>query len=42
MAIELYKRFRKKDTNPVARFKGSIEFAPGLNAQVCTYRAIRR
>ena len=32
MAIELYKRFRKKDTNPVAKFRGNIEFAPGLNA----------
>lgn len=24
LAIELYKRFRKKDTSPVARFKGFL------------------
>lgn len=42
LAIELYKRFRKKDTNPVARFKGFLEFAPGLEVEVSTYKAIRR
>jgi len=30
IAIELYKRFRKRDTNPVAKFKGSMVIAPGL------------
>ena len=42
IAIELYKRFRKKDTNPIAKFKGALEFAPGLNAEVASYKAIRR
>ena len=42
LAIELYKRFRKKDTNPVARFRGSLEFAPGLDVEVCCYKAVRR
>ena len=37
MALELDKRFRKKDTNPVAKYKGALEFAPGLSAQVVTY-----
>jgi len=30
LAIELYKKFRKRDTNPVARYKGKLELAPGL------------
>ena len=30
LAIELYKRFRKKDTSPVARYKGFLELTPGL------------
>lgn len=30
LAIELYKKFRTKDTNPVARFKGFLELGPGL------------
>jgi len=42
IAIELYKRFRKRDTQPVARYKGSMEIAPGLSIDVCTYKAIRR
>jgi hypothetical protein len=42
LAIELYKRFRKRDTNPVARFKGILEMAPGLEIDVSTYKAIRR
>jgi ATP-dependent DNA helicase 2 subunit 2 len=42
LAIELYKRFRKKDTTPVARYKGFLEFAPGLEVEVSTYKAIRR
>ena len=42
LAIELYKRFRKKDTSPVARYKGTLEFAPDLEIEVSTYKAIRR
>jgi hypothetical protein len=42
LAIELYRRFRKKDTNPVARYKGVMEIAPGLEVDVCTYKAVRR
>lgn len=42
LAIELYKRFRKKDTSPVARYKGILEMAPGLEMQVSTYKAIRK
>lgn len=42
LAIELYKKFRKRDTNPVARYKGSMELAPGLEIKVCTYKAIKR
>ncbi len=42
LAIELYRRFRKKDTNPVSRYKGTLEFAPGLEIDVNTYKAIRR
>jgi hypothetical protein len=30
LAIELYRRFRRRDTNPVAKFKGVMEIAPGL------------
>lgn len=42
LAIELYRRFRKKDTNPVSRYKGTLEFAPGLEIEVNAYKAIRR
>jgi len=42
LAIELYKKFRKRDTNPVALYKGSFEIAPGLGIDVCTYKAIRK
>jgi hypothetical protein len=42
LAIELYRRFRKRDTNPVARYKGVMEIAPGLNVEVSTYKAVRR
>lgn len=30
LAIDLYRRFRKRDTSPVARYKGLMEIAPGL------------
>lgn len=30
LAIELYKKFRKRDVNPVALFKGNLEIAPSL------------
>lgn len=42
LAIELYRKFRKRDTNPVARYKGVMEIAPGLQIDVCTYKAIKR
>lgn len=42
LAIELYKKFRKRDTNPVALFKGNLEIAPNLAIEVCTYKAIRK
>ena len=42
LAIDLYRRFRKKDTGPVARYKGFLEFAPGMEVEVSTYKAIRR
>lgn len=42
LAIELYRKFRKKDTNPVALYKGVMEIAPGLGIDVCTYKAIKR
>ena len=42
LAIELYKRFRKKDTSPVARFKGFLELGPGLEIEIATYKAVRR
>ena len=42
LAIDLYKKFRKKDTNPVARYKGFLELTPGLEIEVATYKAIRR
>ena len=42
LAIELYKKFRKRDTNPVALFKGIMEIAPGLGIDVCTYKAVKR
>lgn len=42
LAIELYKKFRKRDTNPVALYKGAMELAPGLEIEVCTYKAIKR
>lgn len=42
IAIELYKKFRKRDVNPVALFKGTFEIAPGLGIEVATYKGIRR
>lgn len=30
LAIQLYKKFRKRDVNPVALFKGNLQIAPGL------------
>ena len=42
LAIELYKKFRKRDVNPVALFKGNLEVAPGLEIEVSTYKGIRR
>ncbi len=42
LAIELYKKFRTKDTNPVAIFKGSLEIAPGLELQVTSFKSTRR
>lgn len=42
IAIELYKKFRKRDVNPVALFKGNFEIAPGLEIEVATYKGIRR
>jgi hypothetical protein len=42
LAIELYKRFRKRDTNPVARYKGKLELSPGLEISISAYKAIRR
>lgn len=42
LAIELYRKFRKRDTNPVARYKGVMEVAAGLAIDVCTYKAIKR
>ncbi len=34
IAIELYRKFRKKDTNPVALYKGPLVIAPGLEINV--------
>jgi hypothetical protein len=42
LAIELYKKFRKRDTNPVALFKGKFEIAPNMAIDVCSYKAIRK
>jgi hypothetical protein len=42
LAIDLYRKFRKKDTNPFALFKGVMEIAPGLKIDVSTYKAIRK
>lgn len=42
LAIELYKKFRKRDINPMALYKGNFEIAPNLDIEVCTYKAIRK
>lgn len=42
LAIELYKKFRKRDVNPVALYKGKLEIAPGLSIDVSTYKGIRK
>lgn len=42
LAIELYKQFRKKDSSPVARYKGFFELTPGLEIEVATYKAVRK
>ena len=42
LAIELYKKFRRRDVNPVALFKGNLEIAPGLQIEVSTYKGIRK
>ena len=42
LAIELYKKFRRRDVNPVALFKGNLEIAPGLSIEVSTYKGIRK
>ncbi len=42
LAVELYKCSKQKGTNPIARFRGTLEFAPGLDIQVCTYKAVRK
>lgn len=42
LAIELYKKFRKRDVNPVALYRGNLEVSPGLCIEVATYKGIRR
>lgn len=42
LAIQLYKKFRKRDVNPVALFKGYFQIGLGLNIEVSTYKGIRR
>lgn len=42
IAIELYKKFRKRDTNPVSLFKGRLEIAPKISIEVSTYKAVRK
>ena len=42
LAIELYKKFRKRDTNPVALFKGQLFIALNISIDVCSYKAIRK
>ena len=37
IAIELYREFRKKETNPVAIYRGPFEIAPGMSFEVATY-----
>jgi len=41
IAIELYRQFRKKDTTPVAQFRGTLEIAPGLGIDVATFKKVR-
>lgn len=41
IAIELYRQFRKKETNPIAMFRGMFEIAPGLKIDVATYKKTR-
>ncbi len=42
IAIELYKRFRKREVNPTAIYKGEFQVAPDLHINVETYKFIRR
>lgn len=42
LAIELYKKFRKREINPVALFKGEFVIAPELSIEVETYKMVRR
>jgi hypothetical protein len=42
LAIELYKKFRKRDVNPLALFKGQFQIAPNMAIDVCSYKAIRK
>jgi len=42
IATELYNKFRKRDVNPVAIYKGMFEVAPGLTINVETYKMVRR
>ncbi len=42
LAIELYKKFRKREINPVALFKGEFMIAPELSVEVETYKLVRR
>ena len=41
IAIELYRQFRKKDTTPIAQFRGTLEIAPGLGIDVATFKKVR-
>jgi hypothetical protein len=42
IAVELYRRFRKREVNPVAIFRGDLQIAPDLSIAVETYKVIRR
>ena len=42
IAIELYQKFRKRDVNPVAIFRGDFTIGPGLYITVETFKIIRR
>lgn len=42
IAIELYRRFRKREVNPVAIYRGQFVIAPELSIDVQSYKLIRR